>query len=91
MGYGDQITRNEIDVREEIRKARAKFSNKQLLHAFVEEAGEVTKAFLDMQQGKGDVTEIRKEIIQSIAMGYRLLEEGDPEFPEFKGAGGDPY
>jgi hypothetical protein len=78
------LSRAEYDVREELKKARAAFpSNKQLLHAFVEEAGEVTKAFLDMQQKKGDSAQTRKELIQAAAMAMRLLEEGDPEFPEF--------
>lgn len=74
----------ENEIRAELRKARAKFpSNKQLLHAFVEEAGEVTKAFLDLQQKKATAADVRKELIQAVSMGFRLLEEGDPEFPEF--------
>lgn len=66
----------------ELHKARTKFpSNRHLLHAFAEEAGEVTKAFLDSAQDKADATDIIGELIQSIAMGVRLLQEGDPDFP----------
>lgn len=77
-------------VSQEVAKARAKFpSNRHLLHAFVEEAGEVTKAFLDSEQGKADEAAILKELIQTIAMAVRLMQEGDPDFkaltpmPEF--------
>lgn len=84
MSYPDYLTAVEGAVRAELKYARSKFpSNKQMLHAFTEEAGEVTKAFLDMQQGKCTRDDVQKEIIQAIAMGVRLLEDGDPEFPEF--------
>ncbi len=66
----------------ELQKARSKFpSNKHLLHAFTEEAGEVTKAFLDMNQGKAEERQVLKELIQTIAMAVRLMQEGDPDFP----------
>jgi len=72
-------------VEAELVKARRSFpSNKHLLHAFVEEAGEVTKAFLDSNQGKADERQILKELIQTIAMAVRLMQEGDPDFPELK-------
>lgn len=72
-------------IESELKRAREKFpGNKQRLHAFVEESGEVTKAFLDLQQGKATVEDVRKELIQSICMAVRLLQEGDAEFPEFK-------
>jgi len=75
-----------VRVQNEISSAKAKFpSNKQLLHAFVEEAGEVTKAFLDMDQKDAPPEDITKELIQTIAMAVRLLQEGDPEFPQYKG------
>lgn len=68
----------------ELIAARKKFpSNKQLLHAFNEESGEVTKALLDLQQGKATADDVRKELIQVMSMCTRLLQEGDPEFPEF--------
>lgn len=87
MGF--EIKQSEYYIRLELAKARMKFnSNKQMLHAFVEEAGEVTKAFLDMQQGKCKPEDVRKELIQAAAMAFRLLEEGDPEFPEYVGLGG---
>lgn len=69
----------------ELQKARRKFpDNKHLLHAFTEEAGEVTKAFLDMNQGKCDDAHVIKELVQAIAMAVRLLQEGDPDFPGLK-------
>lgn len=69
-------------VRTELQKARIKFpDNRHLLHAFAEEAGEVTKAFLDSNQGKADEAQIIRELIQTIAMAVRLLQEGDPDFP----------
>lgn len=85
MGYGDQLKTSELDVRAELVRARSLFpSNKQMLHAFTEEAGEVTKAFLDLQQGKCTAADVRREIVQAAAMAFRLLEEGDPEFIEFE-------
>jgi len=69
-------------VETELKFARDKFpSNKHLLHAFTEEAGEVTKAFLDNAVGKCESSHIRKELVQAIAMAVRLLQEGDPDFP----------
>jgi NTP pyrophosphatase (non-canonical NTP hydrolase) len=80
----DSLKQTEQAIRAELSQARRKFTtNKQLLHAFVEEAGEVTKAMLDLQQGKCSSYDVRKEIVQAAAMAFRLLEEGDPEFPEF--------
>lgn len=73
------------DVLAEVGKARKHFpSNKYLLHAFVEEAGEVTKAFMDCKQKGASPDDVRKELVQTIAMAWRLLQEGDPDFPEFK-------
>ena len=61
-------------VEAELQKARMKFpSNKHLLHAFTEEAGEVTKAFLDSNQGKSGEYDIIKELIQTITIAVRLL------------------
>lgn len=72
-------------VKQELVKARRKFpSNNHLLHAFAEEAGEVTKAFLDSNQGKSDDVHMLKEIIQTITVGVRLIQEGDPDFPALK-------
>ena len=62
-------------VETELKFARDKFpSNKHLLHAFTEEAGEVTKAFLDNAVGKCESSHIRKELVQAIAMAVRLLQ-----------------
>jgi len=74
-------------VEAELKVARKKFpSNKHLLHAFAEEAGEVTKAFLDSNQDKANDVDMRKELIQTITVGIRLLQEGDPDFPILKPA-----
>lgn len=73
-------------VKDELLFARTNFpSNKHLLHAFAEEAGEVTKAFLDSNQNRADEQQIKKELIQAITMAVRLLQEGDPDFPILKG------
>jgi hypothetical protein len=46
--------------------------------ALAEKAGEVTKAVLDHMDGKGSIFDVRKEIVQCVAMCIRLWEEGDP-------------
>jgi hypothetical protein len=94
----EQLSQAEIAIHIELEKARAKFpSNRMLLHAFQEEAGEVTRAFLQLYEAtmvevdpvqiKTLCSDIRKELVQAAAMAVRLYEEGDPEFPWFKGAG----
>jgi hypothetical protein len=66
-------------VMEELVRARAKFpSVDHLTLALAEESGEVVKAVLDLREGKGTKAELHSEIIQTIAMCVRLLEEGDP-------------
>jgi hypothetical protein len=45
--------------------------------ALAEEAGEVVKAALDLRHGKGTQEDLRKEIVQCMAMCIRLAEEGD--------------
>ena len=71
------------DVVFELIKARKKFpGTEDLLHAFTEEAGEVTKGFLHLKHEKGSPKEVYGELIQTIAMAVRLIEEGDPNFPK---------
>ena len=66
-------------VMEELIRARAKFpSPDHLTLAMAEESGEVVKAMLDLRAGKGTKAELHAEIIQTMAMCVRLLEEGDP-------------
>lgn len=68
-------------VQEELVRARAKFPDPDhLTLALAEEAGEVVKAVLDLRFGKPGATReaLHAEIIQTIAMCVRLLEEGDP-------------
>lgn len=75
------------EVKAELARARARFpSNKLLLHAFAEEAGEVTKAFLDSTDGRSGADQIRIELIQTITVAVRLLQEGDPDFPALPGS-----
>jgi Ser/Thr protein kinase RdoA (MazF antagonist) len=67
------------EVLTEMARARAKFPEPELLlTAFTEEAGEVVKAVLDHYSAKGELADVRKELIQVGAMVGRLLEEGDP-------------
>lgn len=70
-----------------------------LVLAFSEEAGEVVKACLDyhnkLDEGNWESLreEIRKELIQAVAMAIRLWDEGDPTlFLSWLGvkANGDP-
>jgi hypothetical protein len=72
-----------VHVEAELVRARKKFpDNKFLLLAFNEEAGEVTKAMLDQHyKNSHHSTEIYAEIIQAIAMGVRLIQEGDADLP----------
>lgn len=63
----------------EVEKARQKYPHPNLLTlALAEEAGEIVKAALDHRQEKTGVSEVRKEIVQTIAMCLRLAQEGDP-------------
>lgn len=71
----------QLEVAAELRFARRWFPKPDLLVlALAEEAGEVVKAALDLRAGKplASPEALRKEIIQTIAMAVRLLEEGDP-------------
>ena len=69
------------NVRQELDGARSKFpDDEKLLHAMQEEAGEVTREFLQEHYGKGSNQQVYKELIQTIAMCVRLIQEGDPEF-----------
>jgi hypothetical protein len=69
------------DTVAELVRAQKKFpATKHLLHAFVEEAGEVTKAYLDFHYKPDREDERYKELIQTMAMAMRLLLDGDPDF-----------
>jgi NTP pyrophosphatase (non-canonical NTP hydrolase) len=66
-------------VQAEVRRARTLHQSPDLLTtAFAEEAGEVIKAILDHRAGKGPLSDVKKEIVQTMAMCVRLLDEGDP-------------
>lgn len=66
------------DVWEEFFRARAKFpgANTNTL-ALCEEHGELVKAVVDFPQGKAALTDVRKELVQTMAMCLRLYFEGD--------------
>lgn len=71
------------DVAAEVARARRLFpSTVDLLHAFTEEAGEVTREFLEAKYGNSQQGAVYQELIQTMAMAVRLIEEGDPNFPE---------
>jgi hypothetical protein len=68
-------------VQAELARARAKFpTSEHRTLALMEEAGEVVKAALDLHNRKPGATlaAVHVEIIQTMAMCVRLLEEGDP-------------
>jgi NTP pyrophosphatase (non-canonical NTP hydrolase) len=72
-----KVIMNEVSA--EVRRARVLHPSPDLLvTAFAEEAGEVIKAVLDYKAGKGPFRDVKKEIIQTMAMCVRLLDEGDP-------------
>ena len=68
-------------VQAELARARAKFPTAEhRTLALMEEAGEVVKAALDLHNRRPGATlaAVHAEIIQTMAMCVRLLEEGDP-------------
>lgn len=67
------------DALTELVRSRTLFpSPDHLVLALAEEAGEAVKAACDVRQGKADLKDLRKEIVQTIAMCLRLATEGDP-------------
>jgi len=48
-----------------------------VISKFAEEAGEVVKAAIHCAEGREDMSEVRHEMKQAIAMLYRLWVEGD--------------
>ena len=81
-------------VEEELLKARKKFpGNKHMVHALTEEHGEAVQAMLNQYHSKEshmlyspedydrNNEEIKKELIQTICMCIRVLQEGDSDFP----------
>ena len=74
------------DINKEINKARKKFpSSNHLGLAYIEESGEFIKEILDFHNRKNDLTKglrkekIYREAVQTVAMIFRLLEEGSGE------------
>ncbi len=67
------------EVLAEVERARAKRPNPDhLVTAFGEEVGEVQRAALHQIYEAGTPEAVRLELIQTIAVAVRLLEEGDP-------------
>ncbi len=76
----------------EVIRARLKFPHgSRLLAALMEECGELANALLElsfnpMQQDQWH-DRVQKEAIQVAAVAVRILEEGTPEFPEYRAPG----
>lgn len=69
-------------VRDEVVRAKKLFpTNRHQLAAFNEEAGEVSKAFIDHSLGTGSSPDLQTECVQAAAMAMRLVLEGDRAFP----------
>ena len=69
------------EVRNEFWRVKKLFpSNKHQLAAFNEEAGEVTKAMLDLEQNKATGDDVRVEAVQAAAMAARVALVGDEDF-----------
>ncbi|MEM6367802.1 MAG: MazG-like family protein [Myxococcota bacterium] len=68
-----------LEVEEEVQRARKLFpeGDNPTLHALHEEVGELTKAILQLREGRGSYDEARVELVQVMAMCVRLAEEGD--------------
>jgi hypothetical protein len=62
----------------EAERAMVKFPQPNyVISKFAEEAGEVVKAAIHCAEGREDMSEVRHEMKQAIAMLYRLWVEGD--------------
>lgn len=78
MNHTDQILQ---DIRDELSDAREKFpTNRHLLTAFNEEAGELNKAMLECEYDRMDAMYVYIEAIQAAAMAIRVALEGDHSF-----------
>ena len=67
-------------IQDEVKSARDKFPNPtHLFAALSEEVGELAKALLD----ENDIR-VWEEAVQVVAMGIRIMEEGDPAFDELR-------
>lgn len=68
------------DVQKEIESARKKFPSTHCVSlAMMEEAGELVRAML----GQSD-EEIYMESVQTVAMVFRMITEGDPSVAEYR-------
>lgn len=68
-------------VEHELLAARDKFPTNQHRHAaFAEEAGELSRALLEVHYGKEPHSAVWKEAKQAAAMACRVAVEGDPTF-----------
>lgn len=65
-------------AKSEANKAMAKFPQPNyVITKVAEEAGEVVKAAVHCAEGREPYSEVENEMIQLLAMLYRLWEEGD--------------
>lgn len=66
------------DAVKEAEKAMIKFPQPNyVITKVAEEAGEVVKEAVHCAEGRGDYKNLRQEVVQTIAMLYRLVVEGD--------------
>lgn len=73
-------------VLEEIRRARGMFPGATMnFAALIEEVGELAAALIERGRGKATDEDVFKEAVQVAAMAIRVLEEGDPQFPAYRG------
>lgn len=67
-----------IDAMHEAEKASIKFPQPNyVVTKIAEESGEVIKEAIHVAEGRGDIVNLRKEIVQAMAMLMRLYIEGD--------------
>lgn len=73
--YWNKVVRDGIA---EAERAMAKFPQPNyVVTKIAEEAGEVVKEAVHLAEGRGDADKLRGEVVQLVAMIYRLVVEGD--------------
>lgn len=70
-----------LEVASEVHRARELFpTNKYMLAALSEEAGEVANALIEHSRGTLTDKDVWEECVQTAAMAVRVALEGDPSF-----------
>lgn len=73
--YFEQIVKDAVN---EAEKAMFKYPQPNyVISKVAEESGEVIKEAIHCAEGRGDYNNLRQEVVQTIAMLYRLVVEGD--------------